>query len=173
MAMEKVSWNENQVQQWIEAARGIRKRFGVENALAYVIGEKFYDVAYIVQSSHKIITAVEVERKNPDYNPIRHTKLGKEKYVHNWDKTYEQTKELIVECSELLLKFTSLIQLTFAPSEIWAYFKSNPRLGVHRHISTEEQYKFMLQHGGIDNSLDSEIDDALILGDMMRYFGIS
>lgn len=36
--------NENQLQDWVSAAEGIRDEFGVEKALWYVIGEKFYNV---------------------------------------------------------------------------------------------------------------------------------
>ena len=43
--------NENQLQQWIEAAEIIKEEFGIEKALGYLIGEKFYDIVKIGRAS--------------------------------------------------------------------------------------------------------------------------
>jgi hypothetical protein len=36
--------------------------------------------------------------------------------------------------------------------------------------AAEEEYNFMVSRGAVEYSLDTELEDALILGDMMKYF---
>ena len=42
--MSKILVNENQLKEWIEAAEQIKDSFGIDRALGYLIGEKFYDI---------------------------------------------------------------------------------------------------------------------------------
>jgi hypothetical protein len=37
---------------------------------------------------------------------------------------------------------------------------------------TEEQHNLMISNGAIEHSIETEVQDALTLGDMMKYFGI-
>ena len=171
--MSKIFVNPNQLEEWVEAAQGIRDRFGIEKALGYVIGEKFYNLVDKVHSARKIIRSIEDERKKPDYNPIRERTLRSHKYVENLDEIHEQTKEIIIEVEGLLVKFAFLINQAFEPYELRKYFESHPRLGVHGHVATDEQYDFMVKRGVIAHSIDTEIVDALIFGEMLKYFGIN
>ena len=41
------------------------------------------------------------------------------------------------------------------------------------HITSEEQHEFMVSTGAVPHSIETEVQDALILGDMMKYFGIN
>ncbi len=125
--MSKIFVNPTQLEEWVEAARGIRDRFGTEKALGYVIGEKFYNLVDKVHSAQKIIRSIEDERKKPDYNPIRERTLRKHKFVENLEETYEQHKEIIIEAEGLSLKFAFLISQAFEPYEIRKYFESHPR----------------------------------------------
>ena len=86
---------------------------------------------------------------------------------------HDRDIERSLEAERLLPEFAGLIIAAFEPHEIRQYFSSHPRLGVHGHIANEEQHEFMVQHGAIEHSIETEVQDALILGDMMKYFGIT
>jgi len=155
------------------AATGIRDRFGAEKALGYLIGEKFYNLVSILQSSRRVIRTIDDERKQPDYNPIRVTRYKNRKYVNNLDDIYHEEKEIIVEAEGLLGTFVSLIKEAFENHEIRKYFESHPRLGMMGHISTDEEYEFLVSRGAVEHSIATEVEDALIFGAMMKFFGVS
>lgn len=169
--MGKIFLNDNQLKEWVEAAEGIKERFGIEKALGYVIGEKFYNLVKILHFSRRSIRALFEEKKRPGYKPIIQRDLGDRKITINLDEEYEHEKEVAAEAEQLLPKFVGLITDTFALNEIQAYLKSNPRLGALGHISNEQEFNFFIKHGAVEHSLDTEINDALILGDIMKYFG--
>ncbi|MBS1113490.1 MAG: hypothetical protein H6Q92_1253 [Nitrospirae bacterium] len=171
--MGKIFTNPNQLEEWIEAAEVIQAQFGIEKALGYVIGEKFYNLVSMLHAFHTRIRAIDEERKKPNYNPIRERTYGNSKLIENLDETYEDEKARVIEAEGLLFKFVSLINQVFYPHEILKYFQSHPRLGAMGHITSEEQYEFLVSTGAIPHSLDTEIEDALIFGDMMKHFGVS
>jgi hypothetical protein len=172
LPMGKIFSNDNQLQDYVEAAEGVKDRFGIEKALGYLIGEKFYNLVDTLRFSREQIRVIDEERKSPDYTPVRERIYGKRKYVENRDETYEAHKEKIIEAEDLLIKFTALIRGAFQPYEIKEYFASHPRLGVHGHIGTEEDFEFLVSKGAVEHSIDTEIDDAVIFGEMKKYFGI-
>ena len=171
--MSKIFTNPNQLEEWVVAAEGIQAQFGTEKALGYVIGEKFYNLVSMLHAFHTRIRAIDEERKKPDYNPIRERTYGNSKLIENLEETYEDEKARVIEAEGLLVKFVFLVNQAFSPNEILKYFQSHPRLGAMGHITSEEQYEFMVSTGAIPHSLDTEIEDALIFGDMMKYFGVS
>lgn len=171
--MSKIFTNDNQLEEWVETAEGIQDRFGIERALGYVIGEKFHNLVDRLHAAQKSVRTINEKRKKPDFNPIRMIKYKDREFVINLDKTYEDEKASVIEAEGLLIKFVFLINEVFSPHEIRKYFDSHSRSGVHGHISTEEDHGFLVTHGAIEHSLDTEIEDTLILGDMMKYFGIN
>jgi hypothetical protein len=169
--VSKIFTNPNQLEEWVDAALGIEDRFGIERALDYVIGDKFYNLVAILHSARKIVRTIDEERKKPDYNPIRVTKFKGSEVATNLEKTYEDEKANVIETEGLLVKFVFLINQAFSPHEILKYFHSNPQLGIL--ISTKEEHEFLVRHGAMEYSIDNEVEDALIFGDMMKYFGVS
>jgi hypothetical protein len=115
---------------------------------------------------------IENERKKPDYQPIQEITLERHKYTENWDETYEQEKEKIIEVSKVLVEFADLVKKVFDAHKIRQYFDSHPHLGVHGHIGTEEQFNFMVSKRAIEHNIYTEIEDALIFGEMLKYFGV-
>ena len=171
--MSKIYLNPNQLEDFVDAALGIQERFGIEKALGYLIGEKFYNLVSNLHFNRQMAREIEEKRKKPDYNPIVDRSTEVYRLVENLDETYEEEKEIILEAEQLLPKFALMIKEAFEPDEIRRYFKSHPRLGVHGHIETDEEYEFMVSHGAIEHSIDTEVEDALIFGDMLKYFGVS
>ncbi len=168
--MGKIFVNDNQLEEWVETAEGIKERFDLKKALGYLIGEKFYRLVDILHSSRRSIRAFYEDRNRPDYKPVIERVLGDRKVTINLDEECEHEKEVDVEAEQLLPKFVGLIANTFTSDEIRRYLKSNPRLGPHGHISTDEEYNFLIGHGAVEHSLDSEINYSLIFGDIMKYF---
>jgi hypothetical protein len=80
---------------------------------------------------------------------------------------------IMAEAEELLVKFATLIKGAFESYEIRKYFESNPRLGTMRHITSDEEYDFLTRNRALEHSIDTEIEDALIFGAMVKYFQIS
>ena len=136
--MSKIFLNPNQLEEFLDAALGIQERYGIEKALGYLIGEKFYNLVDILHFTRKMARHIEQERKKPDYNPIVDRSTKGHRYVENLDETYEQKKEIILEAEQLLPKFATMIKEAFEPHEIRKYFESHTRLGVHGHVITEE-----------------------------------
>lgn len=165
--------NPNQLEEWVEAAEGIQARFGSNKALGYVLGEKFYRLVLLLYDTRRIMRTIDEERAKPDFYPIRVTKYKDSEIVADLDKTYEDEKARIIEIEGLLVKFAFLICQAFPSHEIRKYFDSDPRLGIHGYISTEEDHAFLVRHGAMEHSIETEARDALIFGDMMRCFGLT
>ena len=162
--------NENQLQQWIEAAEHIKGEFGIEKALGYLIGEKFYDIASDNLFARKMLRTIDEQRKQPDYNPLKEYDKGKTKQTINLDDEYDKYLQRIIQTEDILSEFANLIKSSFAIYEIKGYFDSNPRLGSLGHTVTEDVHDFLIQHGAVEHSIETEVEDAIILGDMMIYF---
>jgi hypothetical protein len=68
--MWQVLFNTHRLKEWVEAAKTIHARFGIEKALGYLIGEKFCRVAFMLRSSQELIRMLAEERKKPGYDSI-------------------------------------------------------------------------------------------------------
>ncbi len=171
--MWEVQFNTRQLKEWVEAAKNIHDRFGIEKSLGYLIGEKFYRVVSMLHLSQELIRSIAEERKKPGYKPICETTYKNRKIVTDLDGIYEKNIVIIADTEKALTRFATLIKEAFEPYEIRRYFDSNPRLGIHGHIASDEDYDFLVSRGAVEHSIDTEVRDALILGDMMKYFQIS
>lgn len=155
--------NENQLIEWVEAAEGIKERFGIDKALGCLIGEKFYGIVRILCYDRKMINDMDKRRKKPDYNLLN--EIGDEnKFTINLDEVYEGRKKRLKEVEDILKEFSSLIKNSFARQEICKYFDSNPRFGPLGHIFSEKEHKFWVEKGAVEHSIETEIGDALIFG---------
>jgi hypothetical protein len=170
--MSKIFTNLNQLEEWVETAEGIQDRYSIEKAMGYVIGEKFYNLVDILHSTRTIMRTIDEERKKPDFSPVRVTRYRDQEVVTNLDEIYEDEKTKIIEAQGLLAKFVFLISQAFSPHEIQKYFESHPRLGALGHTVSIEEHDFLIRKGFFEYSIETEVQDALIFGDMMKYFGV-
>lgn len=160
---------ENQLEDWTEAALNIREQFGIEKALGYLVGEKFYDIAKDKQFAKRKIRVIEDQRKKPDYNPILKGSNDEIEDV-NLDEEYEKQKKRISIVDDILDKFTRLIKESFEVYEIKTFLKTNPRFGALGHVCSEEEHDYLIEKKAVGHSIDTEVEDALIFGDMTTYF---
>ena len=165
--------NENQLQQWIEAAESIKEEFGIEKALGYLIGEKFYNIVSDNLFARKMVRTIDEQRKQPNYNPVKKYDKGSTKRTINLDEQYREYEKRVIQTEQIMTEFANLIRSSFEPYKIRNYFDSNPRLGSFGHTMTEEDHDYLVRHGAIEHSIETEVEDALILGDMMKYFHIT
>jgi hypothetical protein len=128
--MWQVLFNTHRLREWVEAAKTIHARFGIEKALGYLIGEKFYRVAFMLRSSQELIRMLAEERKKPGYDSIVVTTYKNHTAVTNMDEIYEKNIEVAADTEEALTRFAALIKEAFEPYQIRSYFESNPRLGA-------------------------------------------
>lgn len=83
--------SENQLEQWVAAAENIKEEFGLEKALGYLIGEKFYELVSMHKSAGKMIMIIKEERKKSNYDPIKIISGSKLKV--NLDEDYADAKK--------------------------------------------------------------------------------
>ena len=166
--MWQYSVNENDLKEWVEAAKEIKAHYGVDRALQYLIGDKFYRIVSVLHSSRKLMRIIAEERRKPDYRPIGIAIHGNRTLLTDVDQLYLKEAEFISQIAELLEEFAAFIHKVFERSEIREYFNSNPCLGS----ASEEEYEYLASRGMVRCSLETEIRNALIYGDMMKYFGI-
>ena len=122
-------------------------------------------------SDRKKINDMDKRRKKQDYNPL--SEIGDEnKFTINFDEVYKKRKKKLKEVEDILKEFSSLIKNSFAREEIRKYFDSNPRFGPLGHIFSEQEHRFRIEKGAVEYSIETEIEDALIFGEMIKYLGI-
>lgn len=160
--------NDNQLDEWIEAALGIKERFGVEKALGYLIGEKYYNLLKDKYATKQFIQVIENRQKKPDYDPIRKSDILDLEI--NLDEELHNGNNKITLLDDILTIFTQLIKEAFDQSEIKDFFHSNPRFGAFGHICSEDEHSFFVEKGAVEHSIETEVEDALIFGEMERYF---
>ena len=158
--------NENQLEQWIEAAEGIEERFGIDKALGYIIGEKFYNLVKDLRLSKEMMKEIKADIGSPNCNDIQNINGAVNRNIIERDTRYNNYKHKCSILPIILLEFTTLIKSSFSPHEIIRYFDSNPRLGSLGHVTTEEEHKVFVENGAVEHSTETEIEDALIIGEM-------
>ena len=151
--MDKFFVNENQMEKWVDAAEKIEDEFGVEKAMGYLLGEKFYKIVEDIHFKQEVIRIMKITEN-----------------VHQNLEIYREKKEFIEKARDILSEFVGLINQAFGKHKIRAYFDSNPRLGPIGHVSTEEEHAFMAEEGMVEHSVDTELEDALIFGEMREHF---
>jgi hypothetical protein len=168
----KIFSNDTQLEVWVAAALGISERFGIEKALNYLIGERFYKIVADLRASRKMIRKIHEQRKRLDHSPVVEKPCRSREYVMNLDTVYEREKATIIEREGALIKFVFLITQSFGADEIGKYFRSNPQFGIRGRVPTDKQCDCEVSLEVEEHALDAQIEDALILGEMMRYFGV-
>ena len=113
--MWEVLFNTRQLKEWVEAAKKIHARFGIEKSLGYLIGEKFYRVVFMLHSCEELIRRIDEERKKPGYKPICETTYKNRNIVTNLDEIYDKNIVVITDTEEVLARFATLIKEGFEP----------------------------------------------------------
>ncbi len=162
---------ETQLEDWTEAALSINEQFGIEKALGYLLGEKFYNIAQDKQLAKRMIRKIEDQREKPDYHPIRKSSNDDIEDM-NLDEEYEKQKERVLTVDDILDRFAKLIKESFDSYEIKVFLESNPRLGALGHVCSEEEHDYLIEQEAVEHSIDTELEDALIFGEMTRYFEV-
>src|SRR4030066_2492245 len=139
--------NENQLEQWVEAAENIKEGFGIDKALGYLIGEKFYGLIQDFQHSNQMIRTIDNDRKKPEYTPVRTTYIGEHKHVINVEEEYEYYRNRISMLQDILTKFAGLIKESFGPIEVREYFLSNPRFKWRMGSENKSDNKIIISEG--------------------------
>ena len=161
---------ENQPELWVEAARNIERRYGIDKALGYVIGEKLYNLLVMHNNSLQKLHQIEEQRKLSDYESHRKAQSAFGDYEIDLDQEYQRLKRVIDETNQAKQEMVERILAAFDLFQIYEYFQSNPRLGSSGHILTEEQQRFWWKMGIEEHTLEDEIHDALLFGELQRLF---
>ncbi|NLJ49079.1 MAG: hypothetical protein GX428_05755 [Candidatus Atribacteria bacterium] len=161
---------ENQPELWVEAARNIEKRYGIDKALGYVIGEKLYNLLLMHNTSLIKLQKIEEQRKRSDYESHRKVQSVFGDYEIDLDQEYQRLKRVVDETNQAKQEMVKRILAAFDLSQIDDYFHSNPRLGSSGHILSEEQQRYWWKMGIEEHTLEDEIRDALLFGELQRLF---
>lgn len=81
-------------------------------------------------------------------------------------KYHNDKPEMVDGLQALILKCSEKIRAIFTEEEIHDYFESNPVFGALGHVSTEETHKLFVERGVVEHTLETEIEDALLIGVM-------
>ncbi|HQK82670.1 MAG TPA: hypothetical protein PLK24_01895, partial [Atribacter sp.] len=133
---------ENQPELWVEAARNIERRYGIDKALGYVIGEKLYNLLVMHNNSLQKLHQIEEQRKLSDYESHRKAQSAFGDYEIDLDQEYQRLKRVIDETNQAKQEMVERILAAFDLFQIYEYFQSNPRLGSSGHILSEEQQRY-------------------------------
>ena len=79
--MSKTFSNPNQLEEWVVASLGIANRFGIEKALGYLIGEKFYNLVRDLFGFQKMSRVIDKQRKQLNYTPVIEKQVRNRRYV--------------------------------------------------------------------------------------------
>ena len=161
---------ENQPELWVEAALNIQKHYGIDKALGYVIGEKLYNLLLMHNNSLIKLQQIEEQRKRSDYESHRRVHSAFGEYEIDLDQEYQRLKRVIDETNRAKQEMVKRILTTFEITQIYGYFQSNPRLGSSGHILSEEQQRYWWKMGIEEHTLEDEIRDALLFGELQRLF---
>lgn len=161
---------ENQPELWVEAALNIQKRYGITKALGYVIGEKLYNILVMHNTSLIKLRKIDELRKRSDYESHRKVQSVFGDYEIDLDQEYQRLKKVIDETNQAKQEMVTRILSAFDLSQIEEYFQSNPRLGSSGHILSEEQHRYWWKMGIEKHTLEDEIRDALLFGELQRLF---
>jgi hypothetical protein len=134
-----------------EAAEGIKENFGLEKALKYLLGEKFYKFLKLLRDTISDIDELE--------DPERKHEVPKE------EKLEELKKDLSV-FMDAKEDFVANIKEIFEPYELGEYLDSMPRFGAAEQFLSEEGYKEWRRNGVLEKDVVVEAEESLILGDM-------
>lgn len=89
-----------------------------------------------------------------------------------WQKNYKNRVKAINDFKILLTNFSDKIRGVFSEDEINSYFESTPRFGCLGHTTTEKEHKLLAEKGAVEHTINTEIEDALIMGEMKKYLEI-
>jgi len=131
---------EELIDDWKAAASHIKAEFGIEKAIGYFVGEKFYNLTEEVKR---------LQRDNKDDSKI----------VNNLER-------LLFRCSQEIMA-------TFTEQELNDYFRSNPRFGALGHVLNKDGHRLFVEKGAVEHTIDTEIEDALIMGEMKKYLKVN
>ena len=137
---ELIKNKEKLINEQIKAAINIKDEFGIEKAIGYVVGEKFYNLI---------------------------------KEFQYLQKNYKDKTETINDFRLLILKSSERIMGIFTKDEIQNYFKLNTRCGSLGHVLTEDEHKLFVEKEAVERTMDTEIEDTLIMGEIKKYLKIS
>lgn len=87
-------------------------------------------------------------------------------------KNHKDKTETINDFRLLILESSRRIMEIFVEDEINDYFRLNPRFGSLGHVLTEDEHKLFVGKEAVEHTIDTEIEDTLIMGEMKKYLKI-
>ncbi|MDI6716531.1 MAG: hypothetical protein QME63_06265 [Actinomycetota bacterium] len=85
----------------------------------------------------------------------------------------KDNSEIVSDLERLPRKCSQAIMAIFTEREINNYFESNPRLGALGPVLTEDGHRLFVEQEVVEHSIDTEIEDALIMGEMKKYLKVN
>ncbi len=155
------------VYDYCEAADRIKEDYGLEKALKYLIGEKFYEVLRQRTFLLSQISSIKAEREKPDYNPARKIKLSETKtFEHNLDNDYDKYQNELLRLGEEKVLFIQEIRKMFSKVELAEFLSNIMAFGsAVQHLSPVD-YQMWLDKGVLDKTIVDDAEDIFIHKEM-------
>lgn len=164
----------HQIKGYCREAQEISDEYGVDDGLAYLIGEKFCPlIVALKQAESKTKYLYSSEEKNAIYNPAgKNDREIQENYSLTVENTYQKSLERLEDLKQLRDDFISEIKEAFEISDIQDFLESYPRLGFKD--KKQPFWEQSLEEDDADSleieDIMSEVDDIFMVEEIKKYF---
>lgn len=164
----------HQIKGYCREAQEISDEYGVDDGLAYLIGEKFCPlIVALKQAESKTKYLYNPEEKNAIYDPAgRNDREVQENYSTTVENTYQKSLERLEDLKHLRNDFITEIKEAFEISDIHDFLESYPRLGFKD--KKQPFWEQALEEENADNleieEVMSEVDDIFMVEEIKKYF---
>ena len=160
------------IRDYCEEALNITERQGVQDGLAFLIGEKFSLVYYQLKTAHNKLKYLYPDSTpgNPD-NPIsKGDKTLQLSYTLTISENYRGVFEQVGNLESVLYQFVEEIKESFPLEDIQNYLNSYPRLAF-KGSSSPNDMDFSTKESQLKvQDIFSEVEDILIIDEMKDLF---
>lgn len=161
-----------QIKEYCQEALDITEQYGIHEGLAYLIGEKFYQVHKNLQKAKNQARFVYEHEKDggADADPLT---MGGETFKLNYALTISENYRLRLARIRVLEKtqnqFVQEIKDSFDLHDIEEYLNTYPRLGAkqkspHNHLTQDASSAMTAK------SVFAEVEDILVVESMKKLF---
>jgi hypothetical protein len=164
----------HQIKGYCREALEISDEYGVDDGLAYLIGEKFCPlIVALKQAESKTKYLYSSEEKNAIHNPAgKNDREIQENYSLTVESTYQKSLERLEDLKQLRDDFISEIKEAFEISDIQDFLESYPRLGFKD--KKQPFWEQSLEEDDADSleieDIMSEVDDIFMVEEIKKYF---
>ena len=160
------------IRNYCEEALNISEQQGVQDGLAFLIGEKFSLVYYQLKNAHNKLKYLYPDSTpgNQNNSIPRGNKTLQLSYTLTVNENYRSVFEKVSLLEEVLERFVEEIKESFPLENIQCYLNSYPRLAFKGNSSPDNIVSLDESSTMTVEDIFSEVEDILIIDEMKNLF---